>query len=78
MIIEPVEKGKLNSILHRFAEPPFRKGAIVGRRIRPYIGILALVLFIGTVSAMDLSGLDMLRGMIRCAVLLGVAAWGSL
>jgi hypothetical protein len=44
---------------------------------RSYIAVLALVLMLGTVGAMDAGGLNMARGLIRCVVLLAVAAWGT-
>lgn len=45
---------------------------------RTTIAVLALILVLGTVGVMQDGSLSMLRGMIRCAVLLGVAVWGIL
>lgn len=45
---------------------------------RNYIAVLAILLMLGTVGAMDIGSLSMLHGTIRCAVLLAVAAWGTM
>lgn len=45
---------------------------------RTVIAVLALILVLGTVGVMQDGSLSMLRGMIRCALLLGVAVWGIL
>lgn len=45
---------------------------------RNLIAVLAIVLMLGTVKSMDIGSLSMLHGTIRCAVLLGVAAWGTM
>lgn len=45
---------------------------------RNYIAVLALVIMLGTVGAMETGSLSMLHGTIRCAVLLAVAAWGTM
>lgn len=45
---------------------------------RTTIAVLALILVLGTVGVMQDGSLSMLHGMIRCAVLLGVAVWGIL
>ena len=45
---------------------------------RNLMSVLALVLMVGTVGAMDTGSLGMLHGTIRCAVLLGVAWWGTM
>lgn len=39
--------------------------------------VLAIVLMIGTVKAMEVGGLNMARGLGRCVGLLAVAAWGT-
>ena len=45
---------------------------------RNLIAVLALVLMLGTVGAMETGSLSMLHGTVRCAVLLAVAAWGTM
>lgn len=45
---------------------------------RNLIAVLALILVLGTVGAMETCSLSMLHGTVRCAVLLGVAAWGTM
>lgn len=45
---------------------------------RNYIAVLAIVLMLGTVGAMEAGSLSVLHGTIRCAVLLAVAAWGTM
>lgn len=45
---------------------------------RNLIAVLALILVLGTVGAMETGSLSMLHGMIRCAVLLSVAVWGTM
>jgi len=43
-----------------------------------YIAVLALVLMLGTVGAMETGSLSMLHGTLRCVALLAVAAWGTM
>lgn len=39
------------------------------------LAVLAIALMIGTVGATEAGGLDMARGVGRCAALLGAAVW---
>lgn len=45
---------------------------------RNLIAVLALLLMLGTIGAMETGSLSMLHGTVRCAVLLAVAAWGTM
>ena len=45
---------------------------------RNYIAVLAILLMLGTVGAIEKGSLGLLHGTIRCAVLLAVAAWGTM
>ena len=44
---------------------------------RNLIAVLALVLMVGTVGAMDAGRISMLHGIMRCVMLLGAAWWGT-
>ena len=45
---------------------------------RTTIAVVALILVLGTVGAMETGSLSMLHGTVRCAVLLAVAAGGTM